>query len=309
MNEVTLGDKIYISSKRAAEITGYAKDYVGQLCREGHVDAKMIGRSWYVYEPSIKAHRFGPESIVEAAPVPVEDTDSNEVDAAVTEPVVPTTGSQSWEKPLYTAESPQELPEIPVRAYEEVLPPAEETLTDMQTAWKEWFDRKQEILETPEIESPEVMDARADEYEEANDEVEIPLHRIDEEEDEEEVAEPIRIRPIAPPVASYTPTYASMYANDPDQVYVAPRREEAQIISERVITKREAPRAAKKRAKKYAQKGGSNAPMIALLLGISIVTIAITVIGSGIADQYVQTFSSHNAVIDFLTGTREVNRQ
>jgi hypothetical protein len=69
MNEITIGDKVYISAKRAAEITGYARDYVGQLCREGHMDAKMVGRSWYVYEPAIRAHRFGPEAVAAGAKV------------------------------------------------------------------------------------------------------------------------------------------------------------------------------------------------------------------------------------------------
>ncbi len=42
MNELTLDGKTYVSSRRAAEITGYAKDYVGQLCREGHVEARLV---------------------------------------------------------------------------------------------------------------------------------------------------------------------------------------------------------------------------------------------------------------------------
>jgi hypothetical protein len=62
MNELTIQGKTYISSKRAAEITGYAKDYVGQLSREGYIEATMVGRSWYVLESSIKAHRFGKDT-------------------------------------------------------------------------------------------------------------------------------------------------------------------------------------------------------------------------------------------------------
>ncbi len=59
MDELTFGGKKYISSKQAAKITGYAKDYVGQLCREGRVKARLVGRSWYVLEESIREHRFG----------------------------------------------------------------------------------------------------------------------------------------------------------------------------------------------------------------------------------------------------------
>lgn len=52
-----LGGKTYISSKRAAEITGYTKDYVGQLARGGKIDAKLVGRNWYINEKSILAHK------------------------------------------------------------------------------------------------------------------------------------------------------------------------------------------------------------------------------------------------------------
>lgn len=59
MDELLIEDRRYISSKRAAEITGYAKDYIGQLCRGGYVPAKRVGRNWYVLESGIKDHRFG----------------------------------------------------------------------------------------------------------------------------------------------------------------------------------------------------------------------------------------------------------
>ncbi|VAW32769.1 hypothetical protein MNBD_CPR01-583 [hydrothermal vent metagenome] len=59
MDEITFDGEKYLSSKRAAKVTGYAKDYVGQLCREGRVTARLVGRNWYVLEESIKRHRFG----------------------------------------------------------------------------------------------------------------------------------------------------------------------------------------------------------------------------------------------------------
>ncbi len=62
MEEIVFDGKKYISSKLAAKLTGYAKDYVGQLCREGRVTARLVGRSWYVLEDSIKEHRFGVEN-------------------------------------------------------------------------------------------------------------------------------------------------------------------------------------------------------------------------------------------------------
>ena len=50
-------NKKYISAKNAAKLTSYTPDYVGQLCRAGGVDAKKIGRTWYVCEKSIIEHK------------------------------------------------------------------------------------------------------------------------------------------------------------------------------------------------------------------------------------------------------------
>jgi len=37
-------------------MTGYAKDYIGQLAREGKVPATRVGRAWYVDESAIRSH-------------------------------------------------------------------------------------------------------------------------------------------------------------------------------------------------------------------------------------------------------------
>lgn len=59
MKEIVVNGKKFISTKRAAEITGYTTDYVGQLARSGKVVAQLVGRNWYVDEESIKQHKFG----------------------------------------------------------------------------------------------------------------------------------------------------------------------------------------------------------------------------------------------------------
>jgi len=48
--------KKYISSKRASQISAYSKDYIGQMCREGRIDGRIVGRSWYVEEKSLLDH-------------------------------------------------------------------------------------------------------------------------------------------------------------------------------------------------------------------------------------------------------------
>lgn len=57
LNELTLDGKRYISVKRAATLADYTTDYVGQLCRGGKLEAKRMGRNWYVLEESLIDHK------------------------------------------------------------------------------------------------------------------------------------------------------------------------------------------------------------------------------------------------------------
>lgn len=42
-----------ISLSKAAEITGYHQDYLGQLCRLGHLPAKKVGRNWFTSQEAL----------------------------------------------------------------------------------------------------------------------------------------------------------------------------------------------------------------------------------------------------------------
>lgn len=145
MDELTIGDKKYVSTKKAAKLTGYAKDYVGQLSREGKVEARLVGRNWYVLEESILEHRFGAEgeeAHVEAPNPTVEPKESEK--------------TYTWSQPTYTPEPVEELPRtaVPVRsvetapvAVERAIPQEDKSVTDMQRAWQEWFDQKKQARE------------------------------------------------------------------------------------------------------------------------------------------------------------------
>ncbi len=63
MDELEIGGKKYISSKRASELTGYAKDYIGQLARGGKIDATRVGRAWYVDQESLFTHAHDDEAV------------------------------------------------------------------------------------------------------------------------------------------------------------------------------------------------------------------------------------------------------
>ena len=176
MDELTIGDKIYISSKRAAEITGYAKDYIGQLCREGRVNARLVGRNWYVLEESLRNHRFGEEA------GKGEEKEGGGAQKAAQ--ITPT-----WEAPRYEAEEPVRISELldtePADdkdvSHEEVRSHAEQSVVaDMQSAWKDWFLKREheheEAVEVPTRETREDQDATRETDEAGSTEEAVPVH-------------------------------------------------------------------------------------------------------------------------------------
>ena len=70
-----LEHKIYISAKRAVQISGYTSDYVGQLCRAGKLDCKMVGKFWFLTEESLISYKLSTkqESGVEEAKKVAQD--------------------------------------------------------------------------------------------------------------------------------------------------------------------------------------------------------------------------------------------
>ncbi|MBM2817488.1 MAG: hypothetical protein HW401_78 [Parcubacteria group bacterium] len=49
--------KKYISARRAAQVSGYSTDYIGQLCRAKNLECRMIGRGWFVSEISLAKYQ------------------------------------------------------------------------------------------------------------------------------------------------------------------------------------------------------------------------------------------------------------
>jgi len=54
---VVLDNKSYTKASEVAAQFGYTSDYIGQLCRGKKVDARLIGRTWFVHLPSVESHR------------------------------------------------------------------------------------------------------------------------------------------------------------------------------------------------------------------------------------------------------------
>lgn len=159
MEELLIDDKKYLSTKRAAKVTGYAKDYVGQLCREGRVPARLVGRSWYVLETAIRAHRFGlTEPSIPSVAVP-RDVPESETVIKTSKPEKPVLQA-TWEPPRYFPASGNDFPPIyPVRTDEQKeTAPAQQAGLDKQEvlpseninqAWREWFADRAQNAELP----------------------------------------------------------------------------------------------------------------------------------------------------------------
>jgi hypothetical protein len=279
MDELTLDNKKYLSSKRAAQVTGYAKDYIGQLCREGRIEARLVGRNWYVLEDSVLEHRFGAEESKTPAPVSV-----------------PQTPVSTWEAPTYTPESITLVPEIqpkpvPAPAKEpafqatEAPVPQERVLKDMQSAWQEWFDtqKKEEqmlpdasemLLEAAPEESPVPPQEPLTAVEEPQ-EPQVHIERID----RPSVAHIAPEEPVVIRRASLTPRYE------------APVRMVRPQPRTRVIRTR----------------GGGSLLLRAIFVAAAGIAIAVTVIGSGFIDTYFEHGAS-SSITDTLGGINKVSK-
>jgi len=289
MNELTIDGKVYVSSKRAAEITGYAKDYIGQMCREGRVEARLVGRAWYVLESSLREHRFG------------SGTKESEPEA----PAKPSI-TDTWATLRYESE-PEAAPVVllpekqPVNVYErasEALSESEttiqepqdsaNTLADLQSAWKDWFTRRELPAPTEEERSQDAHRHEEEASQSAYEPTEapvaapepvyvaeaVPAEPMTEEEDTEAVPVPIeriRARP-------------RMYVPEP-----LPEQEpEGIIVHERV-----------------RRRKGYPAAYAALAL-VSVVAVLVAVFGSGVLDPYIGGLAAH--IPSFVSGAHVYTR-
>jgi hypothetical protein len=82
-DRIELEGKMYISSAEAAREMKYTKDYIGQLARAGKIDAKLIGRSWYVAEESLKEHKGSVHYTLTRAKKPRTSSGTRETEKAI----------------------------------------------------------------------------------------------------------------------------------------------------------------------------------------------------------------------------------
>lgn len=66
---VSFDGREYVSAAKAAGITGYHQDYVGQLAREGIVLSRQIGTRWYVDREALMRHKKQKDALLAAVQV------------------------------------------------------------------------------------------------------------------------------------------------------------------------------------------------------------------------------------------------
>jgi len=295
MDEITIGDKTYISSKQAAKITGYAKDYVGQLCREGRVEARLVGRNWYVLDSAIREHRFGKEE-----PEPVVKEVETAVDRVAT-----------WQKPQYEAETPVYVPDLALKPLETVGSPA---IADMQSAWREWFEEKQ----APQVALPDGSDDFRDELlpvvvpEEAAEEETKPFASLAVPAADENQGEMVVISRIRHQTEQETASVAETEFSREEKVELhrsyttanSPRKEYDDEIT--AIKTAAIPVVRPIQAASVEEKAGNAGVIRAVLVTISLLAAIVAIIGTGNADQLLSgtslDFGAQKNLVDFLGG-------
>jgi hypothetical protein len=63
---ISLDGRDYLSAARAAKVTGYTADYVGQLARSGKILSRQVGNRWYVERNSIESHKEEKDALLGA---------------------------------------------------------------------------------------------------------------------------------------------------------------------------------------------------------------------------------------------------
>ncbi len=279
MDEILIEGKRYVSSKQAAKITGYAKDYVGQLCREGRVEARLVGRNWYVLEDSIREHRFG-------AP---EKEEAQEVSKAPEAPAL----TQDWQI-NYEAETVSYVPPLPPKPVSSSGP----AIADMQSAWKEWFEEKRPSRESYGEPSPvfeqETATVSASEHTESEEEtvdseVSVSVSRI--------TAETAAYEPEVPEEETEVElhrSYASMSTGE--------RLPESSVPVVDLSPRTRAQNVARERSGNSSWKGVYRA----LLLVVAAIAALVALIGTGNADRFFAgtslEYGAQGAIVDYLGG-------
>ena len=274
MDELLIEDKKYVSSKRAAKITGYAKDYIGQLCREGRVPARLVGRSWYVLEAAIRDHRFGA----------VEERGAKEVAQENFPMHSPSPLLQTWQPPRYEASPNTEfLPSlnrlereegatIPVQKKENS--PEIAMTSDLNESWRAWFDTVVDESRTAKTRSLPTGNA-----------VTMPH-------DQEEHGEPIEPETEEDDAVVSVPLHILSQTSRQQEPFLRERPSRGVQPQEPVVRQIR------------ARRNGAVRLIQGMLVLMTVSALAVAIIGSGYFDSYLISISQ----VEIISGTTVYNK-
>ena len=83
MQKIAFGDKEYVKASAIAKQFKYTQDYVGQLCRNDKVDARLVGRVWYVNPDSVIDYRKTKHATLKKPVVNEEKTNKIKVEPVI----------------------------------------------------------------------------------------------------------------------------------------------------------------------------------------------------------------------------------
>lgn len=238
-----------------------------------------MGRNWYILESAIREHRFGSEEKEPAA--------QGERSYA----------SSAWDAPRYASEEPSALPPLSDRAGVNALSHASQRqnsaqdeamnaepsslLTDMQAAWQEWYERRETIQEAPEA----AVEAIESEFTPEP----IALEHV-------ELEEPPAV-PTPETTLDLSHTYVNAY-EEPERETATQEPEEGIIVEERI------------RARTGRIGLAITAPVIrSMLIAAMLLSVAVTVVGSGVFEEFAGKSIARSTQIQFLAGVSSYNHQ
>ncbi len=86
MDAVTFHGREYIKATSLALKYRYTPDYLGQLARAKKVDARLVGRAWYIHEDSLIEHRDGKYKTTNESEITEKVVSKNYVSRVAVEP-------------------------------------------------------------------------------------------------------------------------------------------------------------------------------------------------------------------------------
>lgn len=105
MDKVVLDGTTYVKASVAAKEFKYTADYVGQLCRAKKIDARLVGRTWFVNPESLVEHKSNKYSSLKTDSKTSEESTDISINIKAVSPVLTSKAAKSINHSLPTNET------------------------------------------------------------------------------------------------------------------------------------------------------------------------------------------------------------